>query len=892
MAAHPPASRDENVLDIPDAWLEDLVPRRGGLVAAPETVPDQEAHAAVRDRLAASEALVREVLGHRGTVPGLAEAGLAYLKGDATPLGAAVVARVETMALMRSRFACDPAWADHLAAEHGLAFAARAFAEIEDVFVLPGSGTLVLDEGPGYVLRGTGDLDHAHWAAGSAGLRMRALLAAAGEDDRSAAARALEGHRQGPVGRLIAAFLMPDRTDWVDECCQEPPKRLSYFTSFGAKMLWWSLGTAEQVERLGDWAVLQAGERDADVLYTVVDGLGEAAAPVLARALDGDAEPKERRRIADALARIPGDAAFRIMGGRLDAMNVLPAMEAMIQRFPVRALRILPELGTGTSRRSSIAAGLLHAHLQAHPGLLAAAAPDLGAHTLEALHALQAARATEAPDEQVPAALRKGARKRGPAWARPAAMPQILLRGREHALPAAATGHLVEALSTASPGRPPAQDLRAALDALDPGSLAEFGWSLFARWRASGQAARTGWALAQLGWTGDDEAARRLGGMARSWPGQNGIRLPLKALDVLAGIGTDVAVMQLHLVAEKARPKRLKRRAGELLTEVADDRGLTMEQLSDRIVPDFGLDADGGMALDYGPRTFTVGFDEQLKPVVFDDRGTLRKTLPKPGVKDDPEAAPAAHRAFTGLKKDVRTVAADQVRRLERAMAEQRRWTTGDFRRLFVQHPLLWHLVRRLVWLHDGDGAGPVAFRIAEDRTFADADDEALVLPESGEVRIAHPLHLGESLPAWSGVFADYEILQPFPQLGRPVHAFTAEEAAGNRLDRVAGTVVGVGKVLGLERRGWERGAAQDSGVQHCLTRRTAGRAVMLDVSPGFPVMSPADWPEQTLGPVWIAESEVSDPYLTEATFGELDDVAASELLLTLHDLAAQAAPA
>ncbi|MBO2460018.1 DUF4132 domain-containing protein [Actinomadura violacea] len=890
MIIDPPASRDENVLAVPDAWLEDLVPRRGGIVPVPETVPDREAHAAVRDGLESVRPLVREVLEHRGTAPGLAEAGLAYLKGEATPLGAAVVARVATMARLRSRFADDPGWADHLAVEHGLAFAACAFAEIEGVWVWDDGGAIGTDEQPVYVVAGTGDLDHAHWAAGRAGLRMRALLAAAGEDDHAAALRALAGHRQGPVRRLTTAFLMPDRTDWVDECCQDPPKRLSYYTSSGAKMLWCSLSTAEQVERLGDWAVLQVGERDPEVLYTLVDGLGEAAAPVLARSLDGDAEPKERRGIVDALARLPGDDAFRIMGGRLDAVNVLPAMEAMIERFPVRALRILPELGTGTARRSSMAAGLLNAHLVAHPGL--AATVELSAQAREALDALRASRVPDAPDDLVPAALRKGAKRKGPAWAAPAAMPQVMLRGREHALPAEAAGHLVEALSKASPRREPPQGLRAVLDALDPGSLAEFGWSLYTRWLASGEATRIGWALAQLGWTGDDEIARRLGGTARSWPGQSGIQQPLKSLDVLAAIGTDVAVMQLHLVADKARPKRLKKRAGELLLQVAADRGLTMEQLGDRIVPDFGLDADGGMTLGYGPRTFTVGFDEQLKPVVFDGRGTLRKTLPKPGANDDPEAAPAAYRAFTGLKKDVRTVAADQIRRLERAMAEQRRWTTGDFRRLFVGHPLLWHLVRRLVWLHDGDGTDPVAFRIAEDRSFAGVDDEVWTLPESGEVRIAHPLHLGESVPAWSEVFADYEILQPFAQLGRPVHAFTPDEAAGDRLDRVAGTVVGVGKVLGLERRGWARGVPQDAGVQHWLTCVIAGRTVVLDVSPGFPVMSPAEWPEQTLGSVRIGRSEASDRRGAEVTFGELDAVEASELLLTLHTLAAQAEPA
>ncbi|TDD79776.1 DUF4132 domain-containing protein [Actinomadura darangshiensis] len=881
----PPALLDETVLVIPDAWLEDLLPRRGGLVPASETAPRDEAHAAVRESLEAARPIVRGVLEHRGSAPELADAGLAYLKGEATPLGAAVVARVETMARAKSRFADDPGWADFLAAEHGLAFAACAFAEIEGVLPHGDGGMTVLDEEPSYVLSWTGDLGHAHWAASRTGLRMRALLAAAGDDARTAAVEAVTGHRTDPARRLIVSFLMPDRTEWVDECCAEPPKRLSYTSSAGARMLWCSLSTAEQVERLGDWAVLECGEWYPDVLYTLVDGLGEAAAPVLARSLDGDAEPADRRRIADALARIPGDRPFRIMGGCLDKVNVLPAMEAMIERFPVRALRILPELSTGTSRRSALAAGLLNAHLEGNPGLVAAVVPGLDTQTRTALDAVQSRRAAEASEDDVPKALRKGGGNGPPRWAPPAALPQILLRDRAHALPSAATGRLVEALSKASPRRAPARALRDALDALDPGSLAEFGWSLFERWRMSGEATRIGWALAQLSWTGDDEIARRLGGMARSWPGQVGIQLPLKALDVLSGIGTDVAVLQLHLVAEKARPKRLKRRAGQLLAQVAEDRGLTMDQLGDRIVPDFGLDADGGMTLGYGSRSFKVGFDEQLKPVVYDAKGTLRKTLPKPGAKDDPETAPAAHRAFTGLKKDVRTVAADQIRRMERAMAEQRRWTTEDFRRLLVRHPLLWHLVRRMVWLHHGDG-GPTAFRVAEDRTFADVNDAALALPESGEVRIAHPVHLGASVPVWSEVFADYEILQPFAQLGRPVHAFTDREAAGDRLDRVTDAVVGVGKVLGLERHGWERGTPQDAGIQDCLTRHLAGRTIVLGVTPGFPVMSPAEWPEQTLGSVWITGSEASDVRRTQATFGELDAVEASELLLALHTLA------
>ncbi len=71
----------------------------------------------------------------------------------------------------------------------------------------------------------------------------------------------------------------------------------------------------------------------------------------------------------------------------------------------------------------------------------------------------------------------------------------------------------------------------------------------------------------------------------------------------------------------------------------------------------------------------------------MDAAGKRLKSLPKPGVKDDPELAPAAYRRFAGLKKDVRTVAADSIRRLEQAMTHRRRRTVEEFTRLFVGHP-------------------------------------------------------------------------------------------------------------------------------------------------------------------------------------------------------------
>ncbi|MCC3655188.1 DUF4132 domain-containing protein [Streptomyces sp. S07_1.15] len=519
------------------------------------------------------------------------------------------------------------------------------------------------------------------------------------------------------------------------------------------------------------------------------------------------------------------------------------------------------------------------------------------------------------------------------AWAEPALLPQVLLRDDRGALPSASVRHLLTMLAISKPGQvyPGVGIVR---ETCDPGSLARFAWALFEQWRLAGMPAKDSWALHALGLLGDDDTVRALSPVLRAWPGQGAHHRAVEGLDVLAAIGSDVALMHLHGIAQRVKFKALKVRAKEKIAEVAAGLGLSGEQLADRLVPDFGLDANGSAVVDYGPRRFTVGFDEQLRPYVLDEDGKRRKDLPKPGARDDAELAPLERKRFLALKKDVRTVASDQVRRFESAMVEGRVWSAAEFRELFVAHPLLGHLVRRLVWLcatggggaeAGGAGAGTAAgapgagtsatgsggggtggadsgggtrgkrsvtaFRVAEDRTFADAGDEEFTLPGDATVRLAHPLNLGAELPVWAELFADYEILQPFPQLGRPVHRLTEQEAAGGRLGRFEGITVDTRKLLGLERRGWQRGEPQDAGVECWISRRVAEkRWVILNPSDGIAVGAIDIFPEQKVEAVWLHNrpGDWSPPHQgIELAFADIDPVILSEVIADLTELTA-----
>ncbi len=75
----------------------------------------------------------------------------------------------------------------------------------------------------------------------------------------------------------------------------------------------------------------------------------------------------------------------------------------------------------------------------------------------------------------------------------------------------------------------------------------------------------------------------------------------------------------------------------------------------------------------------TVSFDETLKPFVRDASGSRLKDLPKPNKSDDESQANNAVNRYKLLKKDARTVAAQQVARLESAMCLRRRWSPENF---------------------------------------------------------------------------------------------------------------------------------------------------------------------------------------------------------------------
>jgi len=345
---------------------------------------------------------------------------------------------------------------------------------------------------------------------------------------------------------------------------------------------------------------------------------------------------------------------------------------------------------------------------------------------------------------------------------------------------------------------------------------------------------------------------------------------------MLGEIGSDAALMHLAELARQTRYDDLRTRADRMLGEVAEQRGLSLDQLADRTVPDLGLDARARLTLDFGPRSFEVRMDDSFQPVVHDARGKALKTLPKAGANDDAGKAAAAATQLKELRKLAKTVATTQIRRLEAAMCAQRRWGPDEFMPFFANHPVLRVFSRPLVWgLFDAADKLQGTFRVTAEGELADLHDDPVKLPENARIGLPHPLDfaaLDASLvTAWAPVLADYEILQPFEQLARQSFVLDPALRAGHELPQWAGRAVSNAALMGLETRGWVREIG-DGGMVNSFNKGVPGEGqVCLRLEEGWFVQdSPDGKVLQTVHGVALTG--------TERTLGDLPAIAFSEI--------------
>lgn len=348
---------------------------------------------------------------------------------------------------------------------------------------------------------------------------------------------------------------------------------------------------------------------------------------------------------------------------------------------------------------------------------------------------------------------------------------------------------------------------------------------LFDKWMEAGAEAKKRWVLYAAAIHGGGAIIEKLFRQIKEWPQQARGAIACEAVKALSLNPLPQALLYVDGIAGKFKFKQVRAAANEALTFAAEQLGITREELADRIVPDLGFDERMERIFDYGGRKFIVTITTALEIEVFEGvcgedtpqnltRGKKLKNLPAPGKKDDVAKAASSYEEFKIMKKQIKTIIASQKQRLEMALSTAREWDVDAWKQLFVKNPIMHQFAIGLIWGMYQDGRLTKSFRYMEDGSFNTEDEDEFEFPKQGRIGLVHPIELTEkSREMWKEQLADYEIVQPFEQLNRPIYPMTKEEEDKQELTRFKDKTVNdltlFSRLTGL---GWYRGSVKDAG--------------------------------------------------------------------------------
>ena len=275
-----------------------------------------------------------------------------------------------------------------------------------------------------------------------------------------------------------------------------------------------------------------------------------------------------------------------------------------------------------------------------------------------------------------------------------------------------------------------------------------------------------------------DQAAAPVQSYLRAWHDHRTAHC--KALvTMLAGIDQPAATQLLLAIGRRFASAVLQDEARLQIQRKATRRGWTPIELADRTLPSAGFDEDGRLDLSYGARAFVARLRADLTIGLEDADGARLESLPEPRRGDDPILAIDAARALAAAQAELTTLVSQQTDRLYDAMCQGREWPVAEWRDHLLCHPVLRHLVARLVWIELNENSSRRAFRPTGDGALVDLAGQAVSLAPDARIIVAHDVLLnGDEALHWQQQLIDQQVRPLFRQLGRIVPTLNPDEAA------------------------------------------------------------------------------------------------------------------
>ncbi len=417
---------------------------------------------------------------------------------------------------------------------------------------------------------------------------------------------------------------------------------------------------------------------------------------------------------------------------------------------------------------------------------------------------------------------------------------------------------------------------------LEGRSLAWWAGALLDAWVARKADVKFHWCLALAVALGGDAVVPAVQREVESW--HRGGRRALSSLgaQLLACLGGDRAARALDELARGHGYDALGAFATSALAAEAAERGLSRDDLSDAVVPRWGMSAEGKAWLDYGRRRFRVTLelaaDGSFDTSLTETRWRVLTAPPKPNLSDDPARAAEAQARWKALRHELPRVVEAERRRLEEAMCAGRVWTATRWTERVLGHPVLRALAERLVWAVSAPGRRRPTLVRTTHGALLNERGTTVRLRDDATVTLVHPIDLDDAeRQRWAEVLAEAKLPpQPFAQLARAT--FAAGDAAATSWAAVEGRVLTApsdrkrSRPPAWTRAGWEA-APIEAGLCRRFLRRYGETEAVLEVE-GIALW--AEQPRDTVvrglrfraareGAAWMPLGEVAPAVVSEA---------------------------
>lgn len=278
--------------------------------------------------------------------------------------------------------------------------------------------------------------------------------------------------------------------------------------------------------------------------------------------------------------------------------------------------------------------------------------------------------------------------------------------------------------------------------------------------------------LTLAGLLGGDEMMHSLNALFKKSVVDKRVKMAEYVIGALAMVGTDKALRLVEVIYRKFATKKpaLSKAAHDALAAAANELSITMDELADKIIPDFDFDGLYKKFIAGDGEEYRAFINAEFKLNYFTEDNKIRKSLPSSVSKE-------VKAEFKEIEKEVNDVIKSQSGRLEKYMLEERRWPADQWKDFFFSNPIMFVYALKLVWgVFDENGKLVDSFYCSEDTSLYTISDEELELNDRQYVGILHPVHLDkEGLNAWRDKLYKMSLVTIFPILDRPL--FNVDES-------------------------------------------------------------------------------------------------------------------